>query len=294
MSLIYTADSSITGGKRHSLYIGGRSDAKDRDKLRRWGVTHILNVTAAKDAGVKSGVPNFFEKDRSFTYHRVPVYDAPTSAADLLRHANDICDFCSKGLCHGSLLVHCNMGQSRSTTAALFFLIRKANMSLQGALEMIKRRRPAAEPIPAFHEILVQYEAQCDKERGKGDNTKKTKRSLSPTRNPHEEKKRPRVGPSIGPALPSAATTSIGPEMPPSSKAKAAIGPTMPPSKNESRIGPTMPESSSETETNDASSTIGPALPPSNASIGPAMPPSGSDTPKQSTTTNIGPSLPPS
>jgi hypothetical protein len=53
MSLIYTSDISNQDGKRNSLYVGGRSDAKDREKLRRWGVSHVLNVTAAKDAGVK-------------------------------------------------------------------------------------------------------------------------------------------------------------------------------------------------------------------------------------------------
>ena len=60
MSLIYTVDesSSITDGgcekrRRNRLYIGSRSDAKNRDKLLQWGITHILNVTPPKDAGVQ-------------------------------------------------------------------------------------------------------------------------------------------------------------------------------------------------------------------------------------------------
>jgi len=50
MSLIYTADSSTS---RHRLYIGGRSDAKNRDKLQQWGIRYILNVSPAKDAGIQ-------------------------------------------------------------------------------------------------------------------------------------------------------------------------------------------------------------------------------------------------
>ena len=67
MSLIYTAPSNSSShggssvGKRNSLYVGGRSDAKDRDKLRRWGVSHVLNVTAAKDAGVKVNLYSFYD-----------------------------------------------------------------------------------------------------------------------------------------------------------------------------------------------------------------------------------------
>ena len=46
MSLVYTA-----GGMR--LYIGGKSDAKNRDKLEQRGITHILNVTPTKDSGIQ-------------------------------------------------------------------------------------------------------------------------------------------------------------------------------------------------------------------------------------------------
>ena len=59
MSLVYTAET------RNRLYIGSRSDAKNRDKLQQWNVSHILNVTPAKDAGVQvcSHVLAFFMMD---------------------------------------------------------------------------------------------------------------------------------------------------------------------------------------------------------------------------------------
>jgi len=126
MSLVYTtkAQSSINGGKRNSLYIGGRSDAKSFEKLERYGISHILNVTPSKEAAIQAGVPNFFEKRDRFRYKRVAVYDAPTSAPQLFEAAESVVRFISNGLHHGSVLVHCQHGVSRSTTCALFYLIR--------------------------------------------------------------------------------------------------------------------------------------------------------------------------
>jgi len=123
MSLIYTTDGGNSGGKRNRLYIGGKADAKDRNKLQQWGVTHVLNVTPSKEGSVhvvSSGVPNYFEREKIFHYKRVPVYDASTSGYELLSSADAIADFIARGLHHGSVLVHCNKGRlhthTRSTT----------------------------------------------------------------------------------------------------------------------------------------------------------------------------------
>jgi protein-tyrosine phosphatase len=73
-------------------------------------------------------VPNYFEKDQSgsskrrITYRRIPVYDSATS--DLLSHADSIVGFIASGMRHGSVLVHCKEGVSRSTTCVILFLMR--------------------------------------------------------------------------------------------------------------------------------------------------------------------------
>jgi hypothetical protein len=51
MSLIYRTES--VGGRRHGLYLGGKSDAKSWETLERWGITHILNVTPPKEGGIQ-------------------------------------------------------------------------------------------------------------------------------------------------------------------------------------------------------------------------------------------------
>ena len=132
MGLIYTSSSTSSGdGRRHGLYLGGKREAKSIEKLQQWNISHILNVTPTKEVSIQAGVPNYFEKKstaakgtKTFVYKRIPIYDSSTSVSELETYANEIVDFISKGLYHGSVLVHCHQGISRSTTCVLLFLMR--------------------------------------------------------------------------------------------------------------------------------------------------------------------------
>ena len=62
MSLIYQAAASNTNAStrhqsntrtRPGLYLGGKVHAKNLDKLKRWNVTHILNLTPMKQSGIQ-------------------------------------------------------------------------------------------------------------------------------------------------------------------------------------------------------------------------------------------------
>lgn len=132
MSLVYqgipipnSASAGTSSNRRPGLYIGGKDDAKNYDKLSKyWNVMYILNVTPSKQVGIVAGVPNYFESDNKFKYKRIPIYDNESSASELLHSADAIVSFIATGLCHGSVLVHCHHGISRSTTAVLFYLMR--------------------------------------------------------------------------------------------------------------------------------------------------------------------------
>ena len=123
----------------------------------------ILNVTPAKEAGITAGVPNYFESSsgssKIIKYKRISVYDASTS--DLLSYADEIVQFIGNGLHHGSVLVHCQRGVSRSATAVIMFLMRKANMTMNQSLKLCRRRRPMVDPIPTFLDQLRTYEKEC-------------------------------------------------------------------------------------------------------------------------------------
>jgi protein-tyrosine phosphatase len=113
---------------RPGLYVGGKADAKDLDKLIQRNITHILNVTPAKETGIEAGVPNYFERSSSVTFHykRIPIFDSALAVSDLRDQTDTICDFIANALeCHqSSILIHCQQGVSRSVTAALLYLIR--------------------------------------------------------------------------------------------------------------------------------------------------------------------------
>mmetsp|Transcript_88343 Transcript_88343/g.247131 ORF Transcript_88343/g.247131 Transcript_88343/m.247131 type:complete len:136 (+) Transcript_88343:80-487(+) len=130
MSLVYTApaagnNASSGGGnsRRNSVYIGGKKEAKSLEMLQQRGISRILNVTPAKETSIQAGVPNYFEKSGKFVYRRIPVYDAATSTTTLEEKAEEIVSFISSGLFHGSVLVHCRHGVSRSTTCVVMYLM---------------------------------------------------------------------------------------------------------------------------------------------------------------------------
>lgn len=146
-------------------------------------------------------------------------------------------DFISNGLHHGGVLVHCQKGVSRSATAVIMFLMRKANMTMNQAMILCKRRRHVVDPIPSFLTQLRTYEEQCqtggystavdDDVHDKNDHVAKedsngdVKRKVENIGGGHDKKRKLAIGPtltigpvrgpahSIGPARGHA--TSIGP-----------------------------------------------------------------------------------
>ena len=58
--------------------------------------------------------PNFFEKEKHFTYKRIPIFD--NRGEDLLAHMDAVYNFIEQGRHYGAVLVHCHKGVSRSTS----------------------------------------------------------------------------------------------------------------------------------------------------------------------------------
>jgi len=209
-------------------------------------------------------------------YKRVSVYDVSTSAQDLQHQAKDIVKFISNGLHHGSVLVHCAQGMSRSTTCVLFYLMDKQGYGLQEALQMVQRRRPTAQPISAFMDMLQDYEASVKRKRkATGTATTTTPATLgdsSPSKSTKKQRMGATIGPSIGPP--------IGPSIGPATKAPSPKADQ--PTDESKAIGPSPPPTASNNGTaSKTTSGIGPAMPPttddasSKKSIGPSWPPPG-------------------
>ncbi|KAL7531906.1 hypothetical protein ACHAXR_004301 [Thalassiosira sp. AJA248-18] len=300
MSLIYTSPTS-----RNNLYLGGKVDAKSLSTLQQRNVVRILNVTPAKEAGITAGVPNFFENSNSskIKYKRISVYDASTS--DLLSYADEIVQFISNGLHHGSVLVHCQRGVSRSTTSVIMFLMRKANMTLNQSLKLCQRRRPIADPIPSFLDQLRTYEKECrswghltamdetqgderangkdiearkkvdEKDGGAGDKKSPSVGGKRKSDGAGDGEKKKRIaGPMVGPPRGPVKSVSIGPAMgPPTSTSSEKI------KSDRSNAGGGKPKGVDgkrllDRRKEDEKSAVGPTNRPSSKAIGPMKPPS--------------------
>ena len=308
---------------RHSLYLGGKAAAKDYDTLvHRWKITHIVNMTPPKQTNIDAGVPNYFEKasphqklGKRIRYLRIPIYDTALGVRELVteHYEQQIVQFITKGLCHGNVLVHCARGVSRSTMAVLLYLMTKRNMRYDAALALIRRRRPQAQPIPAFETFLQQREAQLFGERRQLQirNHGNDEEDTTTTQDEEEDEKGTHTNPKKRQRT---LTTNTTPT--PGNNVPEPIGPTLPPSlaaSTASRSTTAIPTTGTHSSTKKPKTTtpplpigpatdvrvvVGPELPPSwtaptsrtGRRIGPARPtPSSSSSSSQS----IGPALPP-
>mmetsp|Transcript_37766 Transcript_37766/g.53273 ORF Transcript_37766/g.53273 Transcript_37766/m.53273 type:complete len:154 (-) Transcript_37766:53-514(-) len=147
-------------------------------------------------------------------------------------------------------------GKSRSATCVAFYLMRKAGMSLDDALCLMKGKRGDVDPIPAFVKQLRDYEVKCQK-KAKGSQRQKRKRSSVADQSTM-------IGPSIGPTQ----KRAIGPSLPRPgiqkkdkiSSGNAPTGPSKEGSEEDKHIGPSFPKTSGYAVSQDQNK-IGPELP---------------------------------
>lgn len=145
------------------LYLGGKQDAKAKSLLQTLKIRYILNVTPPRSMDPESGCPSFFEKEGSFVYKRIPVFD--NRGEDLLQYMEQSYRFIEEGKHYGGVLVHCHKGVSRSSTFVIGYLMKKNGMSLDEALEYVKSIRPIVMPNLAFIAQLKAYEISLAKDR---------------------------------------------------------------------------------------------------------------------------------
>ncbi len=136
------------------LAIGDLSDAKNEQILKDSGITAILNV--AQEAYPE---PNLDD----FDYYKVNIDDG--QAMDL-SHIGDAVDFIHSRIRHGKVLVHCLMGISRSSTILLCYL-HECGFSLRSAMNLIKKKRPDAQPHIALYNSVQEYYANKEREMAK-------------------------------------------------------------------------------------------------------------------------------
>eukprot|EP00461_Guttulinopsis_vulgaris_P003477 UN03478 len=154
------------------LWLGSEEDAKNAQQLLKLGVTHIINAT--------KNIPNKYEEQGVFQYLRCPMDDTHDQA--LLEQLQLAFTFIDDALSipeqpaqqindennneqqtnnNGELrkvLVHCQMGISRSSSIVVAYVMRSYRCTLYNALAMVKSRRQQILPNPMFLEELAKLE----------------------------------------------------------------------------------------------------------------------------------------
>ena len=129
---------------------------QNMDYLKGVGVTHILN-TAERHVPVN---PSKYPL-HNISYFGFHVDDHPS--ANIAKHFHRTADFLDEALSrHGTVVVNCVMGWSRSATIVAAYLMAKRGMTSAQALETIRQHRPIR-PNPGFLSQLASYENLLNK-----------------------------------------------------------------------------------------------------------------------------------
>eukprot|EP00041_Stephanoeca_diplocostata_P017658 m.361227 g.361227 ORF g.361227 m.361227 type:complete len:382 (-) comp20777_c0_seq1:1201-2346(-) len=129
------------------MFLGAWNAAKNRIVLDNLGITHIVNATAVCD--------NLYKDD--FKYIQCALDDAP--GADIKQFFKPCLEFiedCQKN--KGRVLIHCQMGMSRSSTLVILWIMEKMGMCLRDATQLTRDKRPFINPNPGFLQQLGYHE----------------------------------------------------------------------------------------------------------------------------------------
>jgi hypothetical protein len=128
------------------LFCGSLSAARDARLLAELGITHVLAVHDSPKA-LHSGL----------SYCLLTCSDsAEQELGEVLRQGLGWVE--AARAAGGRVLVHCVMGASRSVSLVLAYVAAVTGLGVAEALEVVRERRPAACPNPAFLRQLREVE----------------------------------------------------------------------------------------------------------------------------------------
>lgn len=136
----------------HAIYLGTEIDSSKIEQLEKLGITHILNISREN--------PNHFEDQ--IQYCKIDIDDE--AIAPITTHFETAFSYLDKALedteKSNRILVHCQMGVSRSASVVIAYVMRMYGCSLQQAIAMVRSRRPQVLPNRGFLKQLSDYEKE--------------------------------------------------------------------------------------------------------------------------------------
>lgn len=130
------------------LYLGSDVVARDYDKLKDSGVTHVINCAAdySADYHIDKGI-------KYLSYH----------LKDHVRENIECCFYESIDFINdakksgGGVFIHCVQGISRSSTLCLCYMILTQKISMEDGLKFIREKRQIANPNMTFLSQLIWF-----------------------------------------------------------------------------------------------------------------------------------------
>ncbi|KAM3585591.1 uncharacterized protein V6R79_022000 [Siganus canaliculatus] len=149
-----------------NIFIAEKSVAVNKARLKRMGITHILN--AAHGTGVYTG--DAFYSGMNIQYMGIEVDDFPY--VDISPHFRPTAEFLDEALLthKGKVLVVSMMGVSRSAVLVASYLMIFQNMSIMEALTSMRKKRPI-NPNEGFLKQLRELNENLMEERDDDDDT---------------------------------------------------------------------------------------------------------------------------
>jgi len=133
-------------GEKGTVFLGNQDVAQNLDWLLQSDIKAIVNAT--------SEIKNFYPNQ--FTYKKLPLTDSED--CKISKYFDDASDFINEHRKSGSILIHCQKGQSRSVTLIFSYLIKNEGMSLSEVWDFFERNRIKTTMNIGFQQQLMLWE----------------------------------------------------------------------------------------------------------------------------------------
>jgi len=131
-----------------TIYLGNIESAFNKEKLKSLGIRKVLTVMSA--------FGNHYS-EHEFVHKSIEVDDAYDE--NIIKYFKECLLFMDG---YDKVFVHCAAGMSRSATIVIAYLMWKQKMSLNDAINFVKKKRPVISPnlnfmrqLQKFQELLI-------------------------------------------------------------------------------------------------------------------------------------------